>query len=77
MAAAVLAEAMEAAIPRVSIVKVHSGKVAAARQLEEGGGVVTLGATDRYCGELGYYCYCYYYMTIFALRQYNVDAIPT
>lgn len=47
-AAMILAEATEAAIPRVSIVKVHAGKVAAARQLEEGGGVVTLGATDRY-----------------------------
>ena len=50
-AAALLAEATEAAVPRVSIVKVHAGKVAAARQLEVGGGVVTLGATDRYfCG---------------------------
>lgn len=51
-AAVIFAEATEAAIPRVSIVKVHAGKVAAARQLEEGGGVVTLGATDRYCDSI-------------------------
>lgn len=29
------------------MVKAHAGKVAAARQIGEGGGVITLGASDR------------------------------
>lgn len=29
------------------MVKAHAGKVAAARQIGEGGGVITLGANDR------------------------------
>lgn len=47
-AAAALVRATEEATPRVSVVKAHAGKVAAARQIGEGGVVVTLGATDRY-----------------------------
>ncbi|CAM9415834.1 unnamed protein product, partial [Ectocarpus fasciculatus] len=46
-AAAVMAEAVEAAVPRVSTLKAHAGKVAAARQIGDGGVVLTLGATDR------------------------------
>ncbi|CAM9399079.1 unnamed protein product [Ascophyllum nodosum] len=45
--AAKRSRAMDAAIPRVSMIKAHAGKVAAVRQLGEGGGIVTLGASDR------------------------------
>lgn len=40
--------AMEEATPRVSIIKAHARKVAGARQIGEGGSIVTLGANDRY-----------------------------
>ncbi|CAM9107723.1 unnamed protein product, partial [Hapterophycus canaliculatus] len=42
-----MVRAIEAAVPRLSIMKAHAGKVAAVRQIGEGGGVITLGATDR------------------------------
>lgn len=49
-AAVVLTQAHEAAIPRLSMLKAHAGKVVATRQIGEGGAVVTLGATDRWVG---------------------------
>lgn len=42
-----MAKAVDLAIPRVCMVKAHSGKVAATRQVGEGGQVLTLGAADR------------------------------
>lgn len=39
--------AISAAIPRVSIMKVHAGRIAATRQVGEGGQILTVGAIDR------------------------------
>ncbi|CAM9609602.1 unnamed protein product [Scytosiphon promiscuus] len=41
------ADGTAAAVPRLSMMKAHAGKVAAVRQIGEGGAVITLGAEDR------------------------------
>lgn len=45
--ARVVEAALSNAIPRARVVQAHAGRITAARQVGEGGQVVTLGADDR------------------------------